>query len=472
MPTHDPTAAGLYVLSDLHLAPPGEHCVFAAHEALVGLLDHVARQPAPQWLVLNGDVFDFLQIPGYDGLSLPLAPGRMAAILDALDAEPAGRNVVQALRRVSAAGHTLCCLPGNHDPELNLATVQQVLAERLGASRALPPAQGHWALAVAGRRVAGLHGHHGDPFNAISAHALLQAQAAGDATVPLPPGSRLVCELINPYRRAKDAQGRRRFPFVDLLPSEVAVVLALLLLDPALACRRLQAALGIGAGALVRAVMQRTGIADARLGAVAPQGAALAAHGAGGAPDGTEAWLADLAGAVAEAMTPAERSAPAMVEAQLRSHLDRGGAGGVSPDGLLSGDAGGWVAPLLWRALGRQLERGRDAFRPQQPDALAHEVIGSWGQAVVAITGHTHAAKQIATPQGGTYLNTGTWVDLVAMPAQTDGPAAQAWLQALCDGQVPRWQGCPVARVDADGARLLRWNGQQLDDWAAGLPAA
>ena len=31
--------------------------------------------------------------------------------------------------------------------------------------------------------------------------------------------------------------------------------------------------------------------ADARLGAVAPQGAALAAHGAGGAPDGTEAWL-------------------------------------------------------------------------------------------------------------------------------------------------------------------------------------
>ena len=35
-------------------------------------------------------------------------------------------------------------------------------------------------------------------------------------------------------------------------------------------------------------------------------------------------------------MTPAERSAPAMVEAQLRSHLDRGGAGGVSPDGLRS----------------------------------------------------------------------------------------------------------------------------------------
>ena len=64
----DAQADGLYVLSDLHLAPPGEQCVFAAHAPLVALLDRIATSPSPspQWLVLNGDVFDFLQIPGYE----------------------------------------------------------------------------------------------------------------------------------------------------------------------------------------------------------------------------------------------------------------------------------------------------------------------------------------------------------------------------------------------------------------------
>ena len=93
--------------------------------------------------------------------------------------------------------------------------------------------------------------------------------------------------------------------------------------------------------------------------------------------------------------------------------------------------------------------------------------------AIAAVADATADGVRSIVIRAGDFLgDAGTWVDLVAMPAQTDGPAAQAWLQALCDGQVPRWQGCPVARVDADGARLLRWNGQQLDDWAAGLPAA
>ena len=134
----DAQADGLYVLSDLHLAPPGEQCVFAAHAPLVALLDQIAASPSSQWLVLNGDVFDFLQIPGYEQLSLPLAPQRMAGLLDALAAEPRERNVVQALQRLTAAGHTLCCLPGNHDAELNLFSVQQVLAQRIGSSQVLP----------------------------------------------------------------------------------------------------------------------------------------------------------------------------------------------------------------------------------------------------------------------------------------------------------------------------------------------
>ena len=89
MPT-EVAASRLWVLSDLHLAPPGDQCVFQSHGALTGLLEHLTVMPVtkpPQWLVLNGDVFDYLQIPGYDELSLPLAVQRTGQILDALDAD-------------------------------------------------------------------------------------------------------------------------------------------------------------------------------------------------------------------------------------------------------------------------------------------------------------------------------------------------------------------------------------------------
>ena len=75
MPT-DAATGRLWVLSDLHLAPAGDQCVFRAHAALTSFIDHLSTLPMadpPQWLVLNGDVFDYLQIPGYEELSLPLA---------------------------------------------------------------------------------------------------------------------------------------------------------------------------------------------------------------------------------------------------------------------------------------------------------------------------------------------------------------------------------------------------------------
>lgn len=464
----DAQADGLYVLSDLHLAPPGETCVFAAHAPLVALIDHIAASPLPQWLVLNGDVFDFLQIPGYEELSLERAPQRMAGLLDALAAEPRERNVVQALQRLTEARHTLCCLPGNHDAELNLFSVQQLLAQRIGSRQVLPAAAGVWRLEVAGRRVVGVHGHHDDAFNAIGGDILLRAQADGDATVPMPPGSRLVCEVINPYRRARNADGSPRFPFVDLLPSDRAVVLALLLLDPALACKRLHAALGIGAATWVRWILMRTGMAKPMLrGTAAEPSAAPPARSE--APEA--AWLEALVGTIAEAMTPADRAAEAMLERQMEAYFS-GQTAAVRRSADLLAMADGMVRRLLWRALGSALEEARDAFRPQLPDDLARQVMAGWGREVVAITGHTHVAKAIATEAGGTYINTGTWLDRVPMPARSEGDEVQAWLAALQRNELPRRQGCPVARVDADGARLLQWTGTALRPWAEGLPGA
>ena len=236
----------------------------------------------------------------------------MVTLLDSLEQEPPERNVVQALRRFTRAGHRLSCLPGNHDPELNLATVQAVLAARLGAeTAALPPWNGCWQLQAGGHAVTGLHGHHQDACNAISSASLLDAQAAGQSTVALPPGSRLVLDVINTYRRASHPDGRKRFAFVDAMPSDVAAALALLMLDPAKAGTLLATALGVGTHTLVRAVLQRSGVASARLASAAPSSAT--------APN---ALLESLTQTLAQTLLPQERAASTRWTEDLQTWLD------------------------------------------------------------------------------------------------------------------------------------------------------
>ena len=111
------------------------------------------------------------------------------------------------------------------------------------------------------------------------------------------------------------------------------------------------------------------------------------------------------------------------------------------------------------------------AFEPATADALANGVIGSWGREAVALTGHTHAAKHIRHGSAGVYLNTGTWLPLVPMPGATDAASIGGWLDRLQRDEVPAWQGCPVARIDAADATLLHWDGHRLVDWASALPA-
>lgn len=456
------TASRMVVLSDLHLAPSGEHCVFNAHEALVALIEHLTDAPhakGPQWLVLNGDVFDFLQIPGYDTLSLPLAPLRMSALLDDLEAEPEHRNVVRALARFTRAGNVLCCLPGNHDPELNLVSVQQVLGVRVGSSTALPPSAGRWHLTVAGRAVVGLHGHHDDPFNAISGERMRSSQAAGDATVPMPPGSRLVCQVINPFRRAKTPDGTRRFPFIDRLPSDQAVMLAIMLLDPRLAGRRLPAALGIGAGALVRKALMESGIARPALSGEPVEATAAANH---------VAWIDELGTHLSGAAADVRAEMPT-IDTALDYELDayfagHGADAARQPETLVRGENA--VRAVLSRALARALAAARAGFVSTSADRLADHMIGASEPGTVTMTGHTHSAKALDAADGRTYVNTGTWLDQVLPPRSMNAADLPAWLDELQRDKLPIWNGRPVAVVDADGARLMRWSGRELIAWS------
>lgn len=469
MPT-EVTASRLLVLSDLHLAPPGNQCVFRAHEALTSLVEHLTAMPVtepPQWLILNGDVFDYLQIPGYDELSLPLAVQRTGQILNALDAEPPGRNVVQALRRFAARGHRLSCMPGNHDAELNLATVQDQLSARLGSTTALPPWAGEWRLEVAGQAVVGRHGHHDDAFNAIGGGQMLRAQADGDATVAMPLGSRLVLQVINPFRRATTADGTRRFPFIDSLPSEQAVLLAVMLLDPSLAARRLPAALGIGAAALLRKALMASGLRSAQL-----SGTGALQTRSVETPD----WLGTFNGLLGDAASRLGATATSTIEHEIDAYF----AGALT---TVRGDAPSLLAKtggvlgvrgVLLEAFRRSLEECCAAFRSSEADALARDAMAGWGQGRLAFAGHTHAARKLCATQGdGVYINTGTWIEQVPPPVGVPAEDLPDWLDRLRLGQVPLWNGHPVAMVDALGPSLRSWDGQALRAWVDPMkPAA
>lgn len=461
----------LHVLSDLHLAPAGR-CVLRAHAELVGLIDWLTAQPGRQALLLNGDVFDFLQIAGYAELSLPLAAERMHGLLKDLQGEPPSRDVPGALRRYTAAGHTLYCLAGNHDPELHLGAVQQVLSEHLGSRPWPDDGAGHWRLSVAGRTVLGVHGHDGDAFNAISGARMRRAEAEQALSVPLPPGSRLVRDVFNPYRFTRTADDRQPYVFVDALSSQRAVALGLLLLDPRLAMQRLELAVGVTGPTLKRKLMLATGIGASQLasdrpvkGEVMPSEAtqddAMACESS---PDGAD-WETALAACLADAMrSEADVVSPARFEREWQAMMD-GRLAVVAPPETPLLSAADHVRRVIKRALFTRLCAMRTDAPLDTPDAVARACLQRWGGSeAIIVTGHTHIAKRIVTA-GGLYLNTASWLDELDIPSFDDPDAILPWFEAIAAGQARFHRRCPVARIDADGAGLWQWDGTALQPW-------
>jgi UDP-2,3-diacylglucosamine pyrophosphatase LpxH len=436
----------------------------------------LSSQTAPVRLILNGDVFDFLQLDGYTGISPKDSAKHMKQILHALSGEGQSCNIVDALRRFTNNGHRLNCFPGNHDPELAFDCVQEVLRDCLGASCDIPIKDGKWTLAIGGAandlQVIGMHGHWNDPFNAINFDSLLKAQDSDEICCTMPPGSRLVLDVINPYRRDYVGPERpKRFPFIDLIPSDLAVIYSLIYLDWRLAIRRISKALDVPPHAGLRfvalALKQNWLLTD-------PATLWQTAQGRATDEVQNDAALNLLVNGLISCMTENERASHELVQRQFQPYFQddfsniqaRDGVAGRVP--ILAGNDGKWLCRVLLRAIGKKLAKARSAFEPHKPDELAKHSIGTWGDVsgrqVVALTGHTHSAKYIRH-QGGVYINTGTWQDLVRIPDDISETGIPIWLEALQNDQIPHWRRCPVARIDAGGAELFHWNGSEMVAW-------
>jgi UDP-2,3-diacylglucosamine pyrophosphatase LpxH len=438
----------LLVLSDLHISPPGPLATFHAGPALADFLHTHAH--ADTTLLLAGDILDLLQIDDRPAvLDMPGAPALMRRTLAAIAAEPWGSAIFSGLAALLRAGGRCVLLPGNHDPELHHPVTRSIFLGAFG----LPDHPGFtvhtedapWTTVIGGLPVRVGHGHRlTDPFNDIDPEAVLRAVETGDDHVKLPPGSRLVLELLNPLKRAVNrSTGVQRFPFLDLLKPERSTAMLLL---PYLDWRAAEARTGTFAGVLAQRFLRRFERAIRR-------GPVLGAEADATPAAELEEMLAD---ALADELTQDERSAPDAMVRTLRTLL----SGGPAPaPGTLAAHDG----LLRWCARRYLLRASRDGSFFDEGHAgdedraiMARELPEGSGPRI-AIFGHTHAARHIDLGDGRVYVNTGTWMDLMKLPALDDDAAVKAWIDRLEAGEVERVRRRTFAEVTEGGAALREW---------------
>ena len=460
-----------FVISDLHLGgarPPEEakddrspatepasrgFRMNTRTNELANFIEWVAERPSGSAeLIINGDFVDFLA-EEHAGKS-----HWRPFIDDATTAEEVAgrllareRPVMEALQGLLRAGHALTLILGNHDVELSLPVVRAVLSRVLKAS---PGRDFRFLADGEAYRIGSVlieHGNRYDGYNAIDHDGLrrlrsVQSRGIDDARARFlpPPGSRIVSEVMN--------EMKKDYPFVDLLKPETSACLPLLLaLEPrhrakirqlstlALAAHRRQAK-----GAHPRRTSEISSGSSAPRETVEAvfdtvQEASEAAHASAIAAVNEVARLLGLPEAAAR------RTAPIGVGSRASAILGFVELVLAPADGALVARV-----PALRRALS-ELPNDK-SFDPKKETSIPH-----WKAAIElarhpvrhVVFGHTHLAKHVPVPGGGSYLNSGTWADLVELPSD---------LLTLPDAD--------VARLLSDFVKKMKETGQhEWVDW-------
>lgn len=422
------------LLSDIHLGNDGDYDIFSGSEALPALLSRFESEPTR--VILNGDTTDFLMNQDPLELDTQRAVGQARAIAEASSTTPTWR----ALGRLLANDGELIVRLGNHDIELALAEVQEVFKSALDqpaevtARVVFERGEAPRLLDVGGARILVTHGEQNDRMNMVS-HDLLPGPGApptADAKkFRYPPGSRFVKEILNPLK--KD-EGMR---FVDLLkPDFEGAALAALAVNPS----------------ATRVVFQRStfDIVTEVLGKL----------GQVSFPAGAEPGELGLADSLQDAdLTMDEASA-------LRSALmsDAAASFGLT-DFLTSAAEKVGKAGLRLYARAHRVLAGRSSdtfFELETPDEEFNEAkrLATKFGAKAVITGHSHAARW--RDEETLYLNTGTWIWLMGLPA---ADASEEEWSALLDGLKS-----DPGLAGADGQRRLvtRYTPVTIEEDAAG----
>lgn len=459
------TTGHLIALSDVHIAPPGPRQAFTGMERLCALL---AQRVLPHTtLVLGGDIFDLLHAADRtDRLDWQDAPRLFRDFLRDLGAD--GVLLFDALGEALRRGARIILMPGNHDAELYHPDCLAVLGQQITAQHSDAPLDRLWLhtastleLRVGSRAVTVAHGHSQDPWNRISEELLKRAQNSERPL--LPPGSRLVLRVMAPLQLDEE----QRFPFLDKLKPESPLFFLLLVLSIDWKLfGKLAKTFGLSAEALIDRLRSLFS-APALSGTHSQQPATL--------PDDGEALGIALAQALATALPPGpERNIDAQaVERWIRGH---------EPERIGAGTLPAYLGRrIVWKALlnGARSKRFFDQSRLGAEDRALlaaytrRPCTAPAAAQKVFITGHTHAARTVQTPEGIHYINTGTWSHLLPFGIPLSPESATAahdgfrdfrdireigtWVDQLRANELRDYDLYHYAEVDESEAVLRMW---------------
>lgn len=384
----------IIIISDLHLGIGDKMCIFSAGAALARFVEWCSTLPGRIELVILGDGLDYLQIEPWLAFDADIAVLKTQRIIEK------NADVFAALEAFrGTVGKSLVWSVGNHDIELLFPAVRQRIEQRLGGAITwrLDERPRDYEL-PSGAIIRLVHGNGPDPFNWVDyANAQAVVDGGGDLAKVYPYGSHMVATIFNPLKAAG-------YRYVDLLKPEERVALPLTLaLWPKEAKALWRAGRpAFGAGVLESIVRKLSALFGQKAEVFGPAGVARTE-----ALSGDELAFADVVRAAI---------AGGVSEDELLDWLD-------DPKGLAEASPGGeavfgaWskIATALWREVAR-INAVADPLDPFGPDDLAdasmhlHE-----GKIVLLVAGHTHLAR-VHEREGGWYINSGTWADLMRLP--------------------------------------------------------
>jgi UDP-2,3-diacylglucosamine pyrophosphatase LpxH len=220
------SAKDLFVLSDLHLAGERDAGLFQSDAELADCLTWILEESQDSLAILAGDTLDFL-IPG-DGETKTDFSRLGDRTQTIIEHHP---EVFEALSNlVCSSRHKLIIMGGDHDSELVFPAVQEVIEQRLGIEFSNPKirwlVQGEVLRLRVGNTVVLIeHGNVLDPWNRIepaSLHSVLSLASRNLSNLSdykPPTGSRLALEVIAALRNSHH--------WIDWLKPETETVLPL-----------------------------------------------------------------------------------------------------------------------------------------------------------------------------------------------------------------------------------------------------
>jgi UDP-2,3-diacylglucosamine pyrophosphatase LpxH len=417
-----------FVLSDLHLGAGHQERNyledFTVDEKLARFLQEIwqesERDQREIELIINGDLFEFLQVPAVDSYN-PAASYPAEAYLDSseqasikrlnliVEGHPGVFNALSDFIHVEAPQRRITIIKGNHDVNLYWSGVKARLRELLGASGSRSSLLLFAEEFVSREKIYVEHGHQRtEQMNTY--HDFLDPRRSSDLSqLYYPLGSHFVINFFNSVGR--------EYWFADNIKPATSLVWYALPWN-----------FDFAAKMLARFIRHTPALVlnDFTL------GDPFNLH--------VEAWLRELEDAEARRELAQRYAAEADFRPQFHQQVQQylSDASLVSKDVSLFTPAEVSTDPL---AMGR-------AEQAQQQNALhrAAEEIAQREGARVIVFGHTHYPVQESLETGGIYINTGCWV------RDLSEASPELWT-ALFSGSQPYQDipfRLPYARIDYD----------------------